>query len=85
MHGNAWEWCQDFYDPNYYKNSPVKDPTGPSDRRPARSSWRLVGLPFVVCRSAFRSYAEAADAVRHRGFRVLLVAPPSGVISSGGK
>ncbi len=30
MHGNASEWCQDWYDAEYYKRSPVDDPSGPS-------------------------------------------------------
>jgi len=30
MHGNVWEWVQDWYDANYYSMSPSVDPTGPS-------------------------------------------------------
>jgi formylglycine-generating enzyme required for sulfatase activity len=42
MHGNAWEWCSDYYDEKYYYNSPSVDPNGLSsgERRSLRGgSW----------------------------------------------
>jgi sulfatase modifying factor 1 len=29
VHGNVWEWVSDWYDQNYYGNSPAVDPQGP--------------------------------------------------------
>jgi formylglycine-generating enzyme required for sulfatase activity len=32
MHGNAWEWCQDGWDKNYYQQKVKDDPLAPTNR-----------------------------------------------------
>ena len=29
VHGNVWEWVEDWYGARYYRSSPASDPTGP--------------------------------------------------------
>ena len=55
MHGNALEWCSDWYNQNYYSNSPVNDPKGSAHC----SSRVLRGGGFYVTPVALRCAARS--------------------------
>jgi formylglycine-generating enzyme required for sulfatase activity len=70
MHGNVYEWCHDYFEEDYYKQSPAKDPTGPtsgSSRVLRGGSW--LGRTRYP-RSARRSYFGASGDSRN-GFRLV--------------
>jgi formylglycine-generating enzyme required for sulfatase activity len=72
MHGNAGEWCQDFYSDKYYATSPTDDPAGPAtglNRVNRGGGW---DRPSRYCRSAFRSYYGPGCRYNFLGFRVSL-------------
>jgi len=62
MAGNMWEWTADFYAPDYYAKSPVKNPQGPEtgwvfverggswrkSERPVRSTYRHRYIPPIL-------------------------------------
>jgi len=74
MHGNAWEWCSDWY--GSYPTGSVTDPTGPvsgSLRVIRGGCWFSLGRD---CRSADRNWSEPGIRANSVGFRVVVVAVP---------
>jgi formylglycine-generating enzyme required for sulfatase activity len=73
MHGNVWEWCQDWHGRDYYAKSPTDDPTGPAtgSRRVHRGGcW---SREWWYCRSAFRDELSPVGGSYDVGLRVVLV------------
>ena len=67
--GNVMEWTADWYDENYYSNSPSSNPQGPAvgqDRTLRDGSWRYSGNNV---RSADRSWSPPRNFMDDLGFR----------------
>jgi serine/threonine protein kinase len=82
VHGNVFEWCLDWFDPDYYLRSPAADPSGPleppapadtetlAERVCRGGSW---ARNDVTCSSGFRFSASDEDSRSSLefGFRVV--------------
>lgn len=80
MEGNVWEWCQDLYRPDYYRQSPVVNPKGPSDsydpdepglvKRVQRGGSFLCSDQYCIrYKAGSRGKGEVKSASNNLGFR----------------
>jgi formylglycine-generating enzyme required for sulfatase activity len=75
MHGNVCQWCADWYDANYYRESPLRDPRGPplGSYRVVRGGDHHFGP--LHCRLACRGRLGPGGRYDNVGCRLALVSP----------
>ena len=80
MEGNVWEWCNDFYRPDYYQKSSKENPHGPPDsydpdepnvvKRVVRGGSFLCSDQYCIrYKAGSRGKGEIKSASNNLGFR----------------
>lgn len=72
MSGNVREWCSDWYDYFYYKDSPVSNPTGPSTGESRVMRGGSIGEDEDACRVSCRGSRAPTSDTYPNGMRLAL-------------
>ena len=83
MAGNLFDWCNDWYDDNYYAASPANNPQGPASGTERVARGGMWGQCPTLCRVADRG-GSLLDHRTDVGFRVVLDAGEQPCVDNDG-